>query len=172
MIADQHDTVPFGRAEKIGRWFENVLLVGLLSGMIGLAGWQVVMRVAAGTGVAWADESLRLMVLWAAMAGAIAASRDDAHLRIDLVSRYLPPRGRLVAASLVDLFAALVAGMLAWYSAAFVGESREYGDLLLGDLPAWPFQAVLPVAFALIGYRYLIWAGRRVLGLFSRPAGL
>ena len=47
-------------------------------------------------------------------------------------------------------------GVLAWYSWEFVAESREFGDQIFSDLPVWPFQAVLPVGFALIAYRYLI----------------
>ncbi len=36
-------------------------------------------------------------------------------------------------------------------------ESREFEDQLLGGLPAWWFQSILPVSFLLIGYRYAIW---------------
>jgi TRAP-type C4-dicarboxylate transport system permease small subunit len=99
------------------------------------------------------------------MAGAVAASREDVHLRIDLLSRFLPARGRAAAAVLVDLFAAGVAGALAWHAWRFVQDTRAYGDQLLGGLPAWPFQLVLPVAFALIAYRYLILLARRVRAL-------
>jgi len=47
-------------------------------------------------------------------------------------------------------------------------ESREYGDRLLGDLPAWIFQSILPVAFFLIGYRYLVFTFERLAELFRR----
>lgn len=154
-----------GRAERIGRWLENALLVAVLATMILLAAAQVGLRVVFSAGVPFGDEALRLLVLWGAMAGAVAASREDVHLRIDLLSRFLPPRGRAAAAALVDLFAAGVAGALAWYSWRFVQDSRAYGDQLLGDLPAWPFQLVLPVAFVLIAYRYLILLARRFQAL-------
>ncbi len=144
-----------GRAERLGRWLENALLAAVLFAMIGLAAAQVVMRSAFGGGLAWADEALRLLVLWAAMLGAIAASRDNVHLRIDLLSRFLPGAWRRLAAVLVDLFAAAVSAVLAWYSWRFVAESREFGDQVLGNFPAWGFQAILPAAFALIAYRYL-----------------
>ena len=144
-----------GRAERLGRGLENTLLAAVLFAMIGLAAAQVVMRSAFGGGLAWADEALRLLVLWAAMLGAVAASRDNVHLRIDLLSRFLPGAWRRRAAVLVDLFAAVVSGVLAWYSWRFVAASREFGDQLFGDLPAWSFQAILPAAFVLIAYRYL-----------------
>lgn len=145
-----------GRAERLGRWLENVLLGLVLFAMIGLAAAQVLLRTTFGSSLAWADEALRLLVLWSAMLGAVAASRDNVHLRIDLLSRFLPVVWRRATAVLVDVFAASVSALLAWYSWRFVAESREFGDQVLGNWPAWPFQAVLPAAFALIAYRYLL----------------
>jgi len=144
-----------GRAERIGRWVENGLLATVLFLMIGIAAAQVFLRGVLGGGLAWADEALRLLVLWAAMLGAIAASRDNVHLRIDLLSRFLPQAWRRWTAALVDAFAAGVSAVLAWQSWRFVAGSREFGDQVLGTLPAWTFQLILPVAFALITYRYL-----------------
>lgn len=144
-----------GRAERLGRWIENTLLAIVLFLMIGLAASQVLMRSVFGSGLSWADEALRLLVLWSAMLGAIAASRDNVHLRIDLLSRFLPAAWRRLAATLVDVFAAVVSAVLAWQSWRFVAESREFGDQVLGTLPAWAFQLILPTAFVLITYRYI-----------------
>ncbi len=162
---------PPGPAERLGRWLENTLLAVVLFAMIGLAATQVLLRGVFGGGVAWADEALRLLVLWAAMLGAIAASRDNVHLRIDLLSRFLPVTWRRVTAVLVDLFAAAVSAILAWYSWRFVAETREFGDQVLGTWPAWAFQAILPVAFALIAYRYLAGLPRH-FGPRKSPVGL
>jgi TRAP-type C4-dicarboxylate transport system permease small subunit len=147
---------------RLGRGIENGLLLLSLTGLIGLAAAQVVMRGVFDQGLAWADEALRLLVLWSAMLGAVAASRDDAHLRIDLLSRFLPPGGRALTAAVVDLFACAVAAVLAWYSWLFVQESREFGDVVLGDQPAWVFQSILPVAFAVIAWRYFAGIVRRL----------
>ncbi len=154
-----------GPLDRLGRWLENAVLCALLFAMIGLAASQPLLRELAGAGLAWGDEALRLLVLWSALIGAIAASRDDVHLRIDIASRFLPRWGRALAALVVDLFSAAVAGVLAWYSWQFVVDSREFGDVVLGGRPAWLFQLVLPVAFALIAWRYLLWAFRRARDL-------
>ena len=61
-----------------------------------------------------------------------------------------------VANIAVDLFTAIVTGILAWYSAQFVLDSYEFGDRLLGTWPAWAFQLILPIGFALIAYRYTL----------------
>ncbi|GIS19200.1 MAG: hypothetical protein CM15mP120_11160 [Pseudomonadota bacterium] len=39
--------------------------------------------------VYWGDSAVRVMVLWVTMLGAMVASRDDSHIRIDLVGRFL-----------------------------------------------------------------------------------
>ena len=48
-------------------------------------------------GVYWGDSAVRVMVLWVTMLGAMVASRDDSHIRIDLVGRFLKDLCRAVA---------------------------------------------------------------------------
>jgi TRAP-type C4-dicarboxylate transport system permease small subunit len=71
-----------------------------------------------------------------------------------------------------DVFAAVICGVLAWYSWVFVGDSREFGDTLLGDFPAWWFQAIMPVAFALIAWQFLVQAVKRLRGGFVAESPL
>ena len=61
--------------------------------------------------------------------------------------------------------------MLTWYAWEFVADSLEYEDQLLGGLPAWWFQLVMPVAFFLIAYRYLLWCGKRLREFFTGGNG-
>jgi TRAP-type C4-dicarboxylate transport system permease small subunit len=155
------------RAEQAGRLVENTVLVVVLSGMILLASGQILLRNVFDSGLPWADEALRLMVLWLAMFGAVAASREDRHISIDALARVLPETGRLWAAAAVNAFTAAVTLGIAWYSWLFLADSIEFGDVLLGELPAWLFQSVMPIAFSLIGYRYVIWCARRIRKIIS-----
>jgi TRAP-type C4-dicarboxylate transport system permease small subunit len=143
-------------ADRFGRFIENLLLVVFLFGLIGLASTQIVLRNAFSVGISWADGVVRLAVLWLALLGAVAASRDGRNISINLAGRYMPQRLRRPVDALVDLFTAAAACAFAWYSWAFVADSREYGDLLLDGAPAWIFQLIMPVAFALVAYRYLL----------------
>lgn len=146
-----------GQAERIGRAVETFLLVVVLGAMITLAAGQIVLRNFWGIGFAWADEALRIMVLWVTMLGAVAASRDQRHVSIDALSRYLPPGLQRPVAALVRLFAGVVCLVLTWYSYTFVEGSRAAGDQMLGGaVPAWFIQLIIPVGFGLLGYRYLV----------------
>jgi len=159
------------RAERTGEIVENTALAGVLTAMILLASAQIVLRNFFGSGIAWGDEALRLMVLWVAMLGAVAASRENRHLAIDALLRVLPAGPRAWAEILVRAFTSAVAFSLAWFSWQFLGDSREFGDTLLNNLPAWWFQSILPVGFFLIGYRYAIWVVRSVRSLGARSSG-
>lgn len=153
--------------ERIGRFFEDASLVAMLCVLIGLAATQIFLRNVLGTGFVWADELLRLLVLWLALMGAVVASRDDRHIRIDVLSRFLSKKWQLVATIALDLFTALICGVVAWHAAVFVMEAREYEDTLLGGLPAWYFQLILPFAFASIAYRYMLFFVRHVYDAFT-----
>jgi TRAP-type C4-dicarboxylate transport system permease small subunit len=96
--------------------------------------------------------------------GALAASRDGRHIAIGAATRWLPPRLRVVAGVCADIFGATVSAALAWFSWAFVSDSREFGDTLLGNIPAWWLQSIMPVAFALIALRFLMQAIKRLRG--------
>ena len=107
---------------------------------------------------------MRLMVLWLALIGAVAASRENRQIKIDLLTRSLSEPLQRVATVTTNVFTAVVTGLLAWHSWRFVQESRLYGDLLMDDWPAWIFQLILPVGFFLICYRYALRAIHELLG--------
>ena len=154
---------PDGRISRIGRWLEDAVLVLLLGGMILLAALQILLRNGFDSGLVWADELLRILVLWVGLAGALAASRDRNQIRIDVLSRFLGPRAQVGMRLLTDVFTAGVCGVVAWHAFVFVKGSFEYEDTLLGNLPAWWFQLIMPIGFFLMAWRYLVHAAQDLL---------
>ena len=146
------------RLERLGRLAEDSVLVLMLTAMIVLASLQILLRNGFDTGFIWADELLRIMVLWLALVGAVAASRANRQISIDVLSRLLPARPKSFVDAIVDAFTALVCGLLAWHSWRFVSEAREFGDTVLSNLPAWWFQIILPIGFGLMAWRYGLFA--------------
>ena len=152
---------------KAGIAAENTLLVILLLGMIGLSAAQIILRNFFDIGFFWTDELLRLLVLWIAVVGAVAASRTDRHISINLVENYLGERSLAVTRLIVHAFSAAICALVTWYSIDFVKTSHEYGDELLGGIPAWWLQFVLPLGFGLITYRYALFLVGDVLELLG-----
>ncbi|MFA5515949.1 MAG: TRAP transporter small permease [Desulfuromonadales bacterium] len=155
----------FRTLDRLGKIIEDALLFLLLAGMILLATGQIALRNFFATGFVWGDELLRIILLWLALFGAMAASRDDKHINIDLFSRFLPRPLLVWVRSLLDLFTAAVCWIIAWHGLEFVRMEAEFGSRLLGRFPSWWFQSIIPVGFAVIGLRYCIF----LLGRLANP---
>lgn len=147
-----------GRLEKAGTALETILLVSILTAMMLIAVGQIIMREGFGTGFGWADELVRLMVLWLAMVGSIAACRENRHIRIDALSHVMPDLAVNLIRILVDLFAAFVCGVIAFQAWRYLQIEIEYEDTVLVNTPAWIAHSIMPAAFALLAYRFLVGA--------------
>lgn len=142
--------------EKLGRVAEDTALVVLLGSMIIMAVTQIVLRQFFDDSIEWADEFIKIVVLWLAMVGSVAAARDNRHIRIDVLSHVLPDKLVVLSRIIVDLFAAAVCVMIAWQAWRYLQIEIEWQETVLGDVPAWIAHAVVPAAFLLIGYRFLV----------------
>ncbi|NNM51762.1 MAG: TRAP transporter small permease [Pseudomonadales bacterium] len=145
------------------RQLENALLLLLFLLMMVVAVWQIIMRHTRWGGLVWADDFLRVEVLWLAMLGAVVASRDRTHLGLDLARRFLPELPRRLVERLVAALTTLLASVLAWYCYLFVHEEMDAGTQAFGNVPSWMAEAILPVGFGLIALHYLrhtLWPGR------------
>lgn len=138
----------------MGRRIETALMSVLLLGIVGLAALQIVLRNFFSYALIWADDLIRIAVLWLAVIGAAAASRDGRHIAIGIVPRYFPTAWHKPAAVIASAFASIVSGILAWHAFRFVADSYRFADTVLGGMPAWAFQLVMPVGFALICWEF------------------
>jgi len=146
---------------------EDLALMLSFGAMLALSVAQIVLRNTVGGGPAWTEELLRILVLFLALIGSTAASRTANHIQIDLLTRYMPERLRHAARALTMLFTTLACGTLAWFAWRFVAGEREAGSVVLGNLPAWTVQLVLPLGFALIALRYFFHFLHAVTGTTS-----
>ncbi len=151
-----------GRLERAGSFLETAALVTLLSTMMLLAVGQIVLREIFDTGFVWADELIKLMVLWLAMVGSITACRENRHIRIDAISHILPKLAVDVTRILVDLFAALICGVVAWQAWLYLQVEIEYQDTVLVNIPAWIAHSIMPAAFLLISFRFLVLVVKKI----------
>jgi C4-dicarboxylate transporter, DctQ subunit len=132
-----------------------------------LAVGQIVMRVFFSYGFIWADELVKLFVLWIALIASIAASRSNRHLRIDLLSHFVAEKYSRFPRIIVDAFAAFMCGLLAWHSWRYVQLTIEFDDTLLTSLPAWVAYTLLPLSFALMSYRFVLLCGSELIRVFK-----
>lgn len=144
------------RLIKLITWSENALLIAMLALMVLLAGGQILSRNLLGMSLFDADQLLRLLVLWVAFLGAVAASREGKHIHVDALARWLPPRAKAGVAALTDLFTSAVCLLLAWQAVRFLQNAQISGEMAFGTVPVWIAGTILPLAFTLIALRYLL----------------
>jgi C4-dicarboxylate transporter DctQ subunit len=157
------------RLDRFGRLAENAALVVLLGTLVLLAVGQIVLREVFETGFFRADELIKILVLWLAMVGSIAATRDNRHIRIDALSHLLPDGAVTAIRLFVDSFAAIVCAVIAWQAWRYLQLEIEFEDTVLIDVPAWIAHLVVPGAFALMSYRFAVSVVKQVF-LASREA--
>jgi TRAP-type C4-dicarboxylate transport system permease small subunit len=88
--------------------------------------------------------------------GAMVASRQNNHITIDIVNRYLPERIKTIASFVIELFTALVCSIMAYFSMVFLQLEYSDGSTLFAQVPTWLCVAIIPFAFSVIGLRYFI----------------
>lgn len=152
----RHLPPALARLIRLVTLIENSLLIALLALMVSLAGAQILFRNLFDSSIFGVDQLLRLLVLWVALLGAVAASRNAKHIGVDVISRWLPVRQRVGAHALTDFFTVTVCALLAWQAWRFVQSERAVREMAFGAFPVWIAQLILPAAFALIALRYLL----------------
>jgi TRAP-type C4-dicarboxylate transport system permease small subunit len=128
----------------------------MLAVMVILAVVQIFYRNIAGGGVAWIDPLLRLLVLWVALSGAVIASRTDNHIRIDFFAKYVSGRYYFYIKRIVHAYCMIICAVIAWHAANFVQMDYQYGTEAFAGVPAWITELIIPVAFTLMAFRYLL----------------
>ena len=144
---------------KIDNWIaqiEDWILVSLVIFMVFLAFLQVVLRNFFDLGIIWGDILLRHIVLWVGFIGASLATKNNKHINIDVFKRLHKGISQRIINLIINLVAAFVSGYLAVAAYHFVLDEKEFESVIFNDIPAWPFQTIIPFGFALMGIRFII----------------
>ena len=144
--------------ERLHR-LEDLLLAVLLATMIVLAGTQILLRNLFDSGFVWIDPLLRVMVLWLGLLGATVATRFDKHIRIDLLSKQFKRNTHRLIQAGVSHVSAWTCLVIAWFGLDWIRLDYEDGLIGVVGIPAWMVELSVPLAFALIGLRYLLQSG-------------
>ena len=145
------------RALTVLHRIEDIFLAVLLTATMGVAFVQIVLRNLMGASLVWGDVLVRILVLWIGLAGAMLATRQNKHIRIDLVARYLSDAAQRAVESLTMLFAAVICAIAFYYSLTFVVLEYQFREMAFGPIPAWLCESIMPFAFLVMAIRYALW---------------
>jgi tripartite ATP-independent transporter DctM subunit len=110
------------------------------------------------SGIPGSTGYVQNLTLWIAFLGAMAASRENAHLSL-ATAEMLPEAWRRPVRIFTSAISAGVAAALAKASLDFVRAEMESPASIAGWLPQWVVESILPFAFAVISLRFVQRAG-------------
>lgn len=143
----------------VDKWLEKItgwLLVFFLGIMIVMAFGQVVLRNFFDTSIEWGDIFLRHLVLWLGWLGAVIATGEGRHLRIEFVTRLVPQKVRKIFFIITSFFAAFICYLLMDASISFLQLEIEAETVLILDLPSWYFIVIIPIGYGIVSFRFVV----------------
>ncbi|MEN8141324.1 MAG: TRAP transporter small permease [Thermodesulfobacteriota bacterium] len=143
---------------------EELLLVALLLLLMIIVAAQIIMRNLMGSGLIWADGLTRTLVLWLGLLGAMVATRDNNHINIDILSRFLPAKTKTVVSGLTLLFTSGICAVTCYYACYFVALEYHFQTPAFDQVPAWLCEMIIPLAFGVMGLRCLLLAALALTG--------
>lgn len=145
--------------KRLGEYTE-CLERGLISlcfvALLLLALVQILARNLFDTGFIWADDAIRVLVLWVAMLGALYATKQAKHITIDVASRFLPDGFAVWLRRGLYLMTAVVCLVAAWHSWLFVMMEMEYPEVAFLNVPVWLCEIIIPLALLGMALRFIL----------------
>lgn len=135
--------------------FESFLLVFTFLVVLVVAVTQIFLRNVFDMGIIWADTFLRISVLWLGMMGALVASRNNNHISMNLGQKYLSVKSLNFIKIIIYFFTAGVCFIVSWFGINLVLMEYEEAGLAFSIIPIWLTVSIIPIAFSIMGLRYL-----------------
>ena len=157
------------------RQAENLLLSVVLITLMVTPLLEAFLRKSFHVGIPGATVLVQHFTLIIGMLGGALAARDSRLLAMSALPTILPEKGKLLAALFSGMAAVTVSLFLTVAGVEFVKQEKESGNFLVGTMPIWWVQVIMPVGFALVTWRLLWnsspkWWGRAVV--LAASAGL
>src|SRR5437867_9822967 len=134
---------------------ENLFLSVLLGAMAIIPIAEIVLRSTLGFGVPGSSSIVQHLTLAVGMLGGAVAAREARLLSLSTGATLLSGRLRAAARVFSGSVAASIAALLCVASVQFVLSERQGGQKLVGDVPLWLVETMLPLGFGMVAYRLL-----------------
>jgi len=146
---------------------EDWLLILITAFIIIFSALQILLRNLFESGITWISPLLGVMVFWVGMLGALVATRDHSHIKINVLSNYLSEQQNVIAQVIVNLFSAVVCFVLAYYALEFVKLDLDSNAKAFADVPVWVAEVIMPVTFSVMAIRFIAFTAIHGFHLFS-----
>jgi C4-dicarboxylate transporter DctQ subunit len=151
---------------RVGSTFERRLRstltfvsVVLLAGYFVTVLLQVLFRYVINDSLEWAEELVRSTMIWGVMVASALVAAQRAHIRVELLEDWLPPRGRRVVMFVSNALSLAFCLILLYAGIELVDRTWFQRSPML-DIPKWWVYAAIPAGAALEALLMLMTWGR------------
>jgi TRAP-type C4-dicarboxylate transport system permease small subunit len=98
--------------------------------------------------IIWAEEILGYVLVWTVYLGGVLVTWEGGHLKMDLLSKTLPPLPRSIVNSLSTLIFIFIGGLIvyqSWYAIADLTHLSQ-----VAEVPMNVMHSIVPISFVLI----------------------
>ncbi len=127
------------------------LLVGI---MVVVIWFGVIERYFLHLGITWTEEFSRYVMIWAALLAVSCGAYYREHIGLNIVTRFLPPKGARVLAVTLDIVSLAFFLFLGWYGIGMARAGLGQYATIFGITMVVPFAAV-PVSSLLTAFQIL-----------------
>lgn len=150
--------------KRITDHLEEYILIGSLFVSVTLVFVQIVMRYAFKNSIFWSEELVRYIFLWQIWLGASYATKENKHLRIEIIKDRLSGKNALRFEMLASTIWFAFCLFLAWKSFELTGMLFKMGQLSPAmRIPMWYAYASVPIGVMMMALRLL----QRMQGLLQ-----
>lgn len=146
---------PEGRLARLAHNLEIALLTLIFGAIVVVGLSQIGLRNLADSSLVWADAAMRAGVLWITMLAGVLAAGQARHIKIDALLHRLPEKVRPWIQRAMYLLTALVCVTLAAASVNLIQLEMSMNDLAFLNVPRWAVLIIIPIGFALMGWRFM-----------------
>jgi TRAP-type C4-dicarboxylate transport system permease small subunit len=104
----------------------------------------------------WSELFVRLLVLWVTFLGASLVTRENKHIKIDLLTHLMPAIWSPYRELLLSVSGAIVSALMIRASLFYIHTEISFGGSMFLSVPTWIGQMILPAGFSLICFRFLL----------------
>lgn len=131
-------------------WIENCIAVISLTAVSVIIFGQVVSRYGFNYTPIWSEELARFLIVWSIFIGVSIGVRNNQHIGVDAIIRFLPHRLKVAAEVLLNLIGVVVLGVLVYTSIEFIQHTMEFEQLSPAmRIPMYIPYIAMPVGLSL-----------------------
>ena len=149
---------------------EDWLLIAFTSFIVIFSAIQILLRNLFDSGITWISPLLGVLVFWIGMLGALVATREQSHIKINVLSVYLSVKLKVVAQIVVNLFSGSVCLILSYYALEFLKLDMDSTTRAFADVPVWVAEVIMPLTFAGMAIRFFAYAIMHLVSLVKGEA--